>query len=199
MTSSLTPRIGCVVLAAGGAKRFGGEKLLAQFDGRPLLQHAIDAACGADVLTCTLVLGSRAERIASTIDTRRCVIAFNKDWKRGMAASLSCGLREHRDDDGCIIMLGDQPNVSAADLDALIEHFTRDQQRIVVLRAGEVWGAPVLFPRGDFSGLRALRGDAGAKRYIEKKRGRVTFVEALSGDAFADVDTRNDLIRLTGS
>ena len=199
MTPALTPRIGCVVLAAGGAKRFGSQKLLERFHEKPVLQHAIDAACGAGVLTCTLVLGSRAERVAAGVDTRRCAIALSKDWKRGIAASIGCGLHEHGDDDACIIMLGDQPNVSAADLDALIAGFVEDQQRIVALRAGDVWGAPALFPRRDFAGLRALRGDTGAKRYIQSKLNRLMFVAARRSDAFADVDTKNDLIRLTGS
>ena len=192
-------RIGCVVLAAGSARRFGGGKLLAPFNGRPLLQHAIDAACGADALSCTLVLGAGGARIAAAIDARRCVIVANPRWQQGIATSIVCGIRAHRDDEACILMLGDQPNVAAADLDALIESFDDDPRRIVALRAGEVWGAPVLFPRRDFGRLLALRGDAGAKRHVASQRERVSFVDARRTDAFFDVDTREDLIRPSGS
>jgi len=199
MAPALTRQVGCIVLAAGGAQRFGGEKLLATFAGRPLLQHVIDAACGADVLACTLVLGASGGRIAQRVDARRCAVVSNKRWREGMSASIKCGLRSHSGDDACIIMLGDQPNVSASDLDALIDCYASDPRRIVALRAGAVWGAPALFPRRDFAGLRGLKGDRGAKRYAQTQRERLAFVEARSGDAFADVDTKEDLIRLSGS
>jgi molybdenum cofactor cytidylyltransferase len=62
-----------------------------------------------------------------------------------------------------------------------------------------VWGAPVLFPRRDFAALQALEGDAGAKRYAAQQRDRMIFVDAADRNAFADVDTQDDLKRLSGS
>mgnify|MGYP000776032481 CR=1 FL=1 len=35
-------KIGCVVLAAGNARRFGSNKLLADFGGAPLIAQALD-------------------------------------------------------------------------------------------------------------------------------------------------------------
>ena len=37
------PRIGCVVMAAGNASRFGANKLAAQVDGKTLLRRALEA------------------------------------------------------------------------------------------------------------------------------------------------------------
>ncbi len=39
----MTRRVGAIVLAGGRSSRFGRDKLLEPIDGRPLLQHAIDA------------------------------------------------------------------------------------------------------------------------------------------------------------
>ncbi|MBV8222712.1 MAG: NTP transferase domain-containing protein, partial [Candidatus Eremiobacteraeota bacterium] len=106
MARAMTPRVGCIILAAGAGKRFGGAKLLATHDGAALLQKAIDAACGSSALTCTLVLGAHAGAVLGGTDSRRCAVAFNEAWRSGLASSLRRGLREHRDDDACIIALG---------------------------------------------------------------------------------------------
>jgi molybdopterin-guanine dinucleotide biosynthesis protein A len=42
VTSAGTPRLSAVVLAGGEARRFGGDKLAADIDGRSLLEHALD-------------------------------------------------------------------------------------------------------------------------------------------------------------
>lgn len=198
MAAAVTPRVGCVVLAAGAGRRFGGDKLIAPLRGRPVLQYAVDAACGAQTLSCTLVLGDGAARVLAAVEPRRCAVVMNRDWRSGIASSIRCGLRGHNEDDACIIMTGDTPFIASADLDRLIAAWGATSS-IVALRAGDVWGAPVLFPRRDFAALRRLDGDVGAKRYAVKQRQRLVFVDASDPNAFADVDSQADLRRLNGA
>jgi molybdenum cofactor cytidylyltransferase len=195
-----------VVLAAGSGSRFGGRKLLAPLAGRPLLQRAIDAACGSRALSCALVLGADANDIVDCVDTRRCAIVRNEDWREGIAASVRAGLRLAAESDSCIFMLGDQPFVSLDDIDALLRSSADlrsadlyGRPAIVALRLGTIWGAPVLFPRRDFAALARLRGDAGAKRYAETQRKRLRFVAAHDPRAFRDVDSPSDLRDLEAS
>jgi molybdenum cofactor cytidylyltransferase len=173
---------------------------MAPLRGSPLLQRAIDAASGSRALQCTLVLGADAGAVAAGIDTRRCTVVVNQAWRRGIASSIACGVREHNSQDACIIALGDQPHVTSSDLDALIEAFARERdakiRAIVALRAGDVWGAPVLFPQRHFAALRRLRGDRGAKGLASANQSRLVFVEAADRRAFDDVDTKADLTRL---
>ncbi|PXA94469.1 molybdopterin-guanine dinucleotide biosynthesis protein MobA, partial [Caulobacter sp. D5] len=49
-------RLEAIVLAAGAASRFGGGKLLADYRGRPLLDHALDTALAAPARGVTVVL-----------------------------------------------------------------------------------------------------------------------------------------------
>jgi molybdenum cofactor cytidylyltransferase len=186
-----TPRVGCVVLAAGESRRFGPDtiKQLAPARGKPLAQRAIDTAAGSTSLTCTLVVGAHAQAIMDSVDARRCAVVENGDWREGIASSLRAGLAAHLADDACIFMVADQPFVNVADVDRLIAAHSGARHAIVALRAGDVWGTPMLFPREDFQGLLALHGDAGAKRYAQRHTGRLLFVDAASSDAFADVDT----------
>jgi len=187
-------RIGCAVLAAGAGARFDGaaSKLLARVRGKPLVQWAIDASSASRALHCSLILGSRSESVVSNVDARRCEIVVNPRWSDGIAASIACAARTHADDDALVLMLGDQPNIVADDIDRLIEASGGDA--IVALRTAEVFGAPVLFPRRDFASLRALRGDEGAKRHAASHPHRLKFVQAIRSDAFADVDLRSDVV-----
>jgi molybdenum cofactor cytidylyltransferase len=194
VTPDLRRSTSVVVLAGGSGSRFGGRKLLAPFSGRPLVQRAIDAACASRALSCVLVLGADAEAIMDCADTRRCAIVFNDAWREGIAASIRGGLIFAADSDACIFMLADQPFVTSGDIDALFcSADLYGRQSIVALKAGKTWGAPVLFPRRDFSALARLRGDSGAKSYAQTQSRRMRFVTARDSRAFLDVDSQSDL------
>ncbi len=187
-------RVGCVVLAAGESRRLGGalNKLVLPLSGRPIVQRAIDLASQSHALTCTLVVGADAERVLAAVDVRRCAVVENREWKEGIASSIRAGLAQHRGDEACVFIVGDQPYVELDDVNGLIAHHLADREAIVALHAGDVWGTPMLFPRADFSALAALRGDQGAKRYALAQKRRLRFVKARSRHAFADVDTNAD-------
>jgi molybdenum cofactor cytidylyltransferase len=191
-------RVGCVILAAGASMRFGdgAAKQLLHFAGKPLLQHAIDAAAASSASGCTLVLGAHAQSILDVVDTRRCAVIENSSWQDGLASSIRAGLVGHRDDAACILMVADQPFVTTEDLNALIACSTLEPRAIIALRAGNVWGTPALFPQSDFPALLKLHGDSGAKAYITQHVKRAIFVDARLAHAFSDVDTRADHERL---
>jgi molybdenum cofactor cytidylyltransferase len=191
-------RVACVILAAGEGRRFGGgrHKLLTPLNGKPLLQHAVDAAARSHAMSCTLVVGASAQRLLAVVDPRRCAVVRNAHWKEGIASSVRAGLANNLADEACIFMVGDEPFVSAADVDRLIAVHRADREAIVALKSGDVWGSPMLLPRSVYSAVARLRGDSGAKRIAQRRGARVRFVSALSPFAFADVDTREDLARL---
>jgi molybdenum cofactor cytidylyltransferase len=184
-------------LAAGESQRLGrfANKLLLPFEGRPLLQHAIDVAARSRAMTCTLVVGADAQRVLQSVEARRCSIVENRDWKQGIASSINAGLALHRRDEACVFMVADQPFNGVEDVDRLIAHHMAEREAIIALRAGDVWGTPVIFPQRDFDALAKLRGDAGAKRYAERHVRRLRFVTALSRHAFTDIDTPTDYER----
>ncbi|MEA2445246.1 MAG: molybdenum cofactor cytidylyltransferase, partial [Thermoleophilales bacterium] len=56
-----------IVLAAGAGTRFGGRKQLAELDGRPLLEHALEALESAPVADRIVVLGADAADVAAGV------------------------------------------------------------------------------------------------------------------------------------
>jgi molybdenum cofactor cytidylyltransferase len=188
-------------MAAGGSRRLGAHanKLLLEFRGRPLLQHTIDAASSSQSMSCTLVVGADASEVLDSVDVRRCAVVKNPNWREGIASSIRAGLAQHQDDEACIFMVADQPFIGIEDIDRLLDDHQAARGAIVALQAGDVWGTPMLFPARDFDALSNLRGDSGAKRYAERHRKRLRFVDALFKDAFIDVDTIEDYRRLTSA
>ena len=184
------PQIACVVLAAGAGARFGdpGDKLLSKLADKPLLQHAVDAACGSSASACSIIVGAAAGRVIAGIDARRAAIYRNDAWPEGLSRSIRLAVEIHMGCDACIFVLGDAPYVRAQDLDALIGAWQHDRRSVVALRSGTVWGAPALFPRTDFPALRRLEGDHGAKTLAQRHLRSLRFVEAVDPRAFIDVD-----------
>ncbi|HEY7940414.1 MAG TPA: NTP transferase domain-containing protein, partial [Candidatus Limnocylindrales bacterium] len=81
-----------VVLAAGAGSRFGGGKLLAPLEGRPVLQHVLDTLAAAGLTNVVVVLGEDAEAVETALRWRTERRVRNPDPARGLASSLQVGL-----------------------------------------------------------------------------------------------------------
>src|SRR5579859_4087561 len=120
--ASAVRSIGCAVLAAGAGIRFGapGDKLVAMTGGKPLAQHAIDAASASRASCCSLIVGAAADRVLAAVDPRRLAVYANDLWPTGIGSSIALAAATHQKDDAFVLMLADSPFVEAADVDALI-------------------------------------------------------------------------------
>jgi CTP:molybdopterin cytidylyltransferase MocA len=163
--------IAAIVLAAGGASRFGSAKQLAELDGVPLLEHAIRAVEAVPAIErIVVVLGARADEIRAGVDFGSAEVVVCSDWDSGQAASLRCGVAAVAGDaDAVVLTLGDMPRVTAqviarfADLAA--EHGAETRARGVFEGAP---GHPVALGSAYFEELMALRGDVGARDVLKR-------------------------------
>jgi molybdenum cofactor cytidylyltransferase len=121
-------------------------------------------------------------------------IVENTEWQSGMSSSLRAGLGEVVGDDVVLIMLCDQPFVTAEVLDNLIETHRKTGMPIVASDYGGMRGVPALFSKELFPELAALNADEGARRIIARHPEMVATVEFAGG--LVDVDTSEDLNRL---
>ncbi len=183
-----------VILAAGKARRFGAAKQLAPLDGRPLLQHALDAALAVEALQeVVLVLGARADAVAAAVEVGRGRIVRSDHWAEGMAASLQVGVAAEPDADVVLILLGDQPRVTPAVIERVLARATREGDAFVAARAayGGVPGHPVALGRDLLRLVPTLRGDAGARDLLAERKAQLVESGDL-GDG-TDVDTPEQL------
>ena len=178
-----------LVLAAGAGTRFGERsKLLAELDGRPLLEHAIAAQCAvAELDRVAVVLGASAEDILGRVEFMRAEPVVCERWHEGQALSLRRGieyLTDGRDVRKVIVTLGDQPRVTPA----LIARFVGEPPGTRAVFGG-VPGHPAVLGPVQMRAIGSMRGDQGARQLL---LGGAT-IECGDSSAVRDVDTPEDL------
>jgi CTP:molybdopterin cytidylyltransferase MocA len=179
-----------LILAAGEGTRFGPEpKLLAELDGRPLLEHAIRAQCAVPELErVVVVLGAHAKRVLERVDFDRAQPVECEGWSQGQAVSLRCGVEELRGAAKVIVTLGDEPLITPQ----VVARFVSEPPGTQAVYDGRP-GHPVVLGPDHFAALLSLTGDRGARELLAG--GRKIELGGL-GDMGRDVDTTEDLERM---
>jgi molybdenum cofactor cytidylyltransferase len=175
-----------LILAAGAGTRYGEEpKLLAELDGRPLLEHAIRAQCAVPELErIVVVLGAHAQELLGAVEFLRAEPVVCENWGEGQAASLRCGVAALGDRDKVIVTLGDQPLLTPQ----VIARFLGEPAGTRAVYRGAP-GHPVVLGPEQLDALMRLTGDHGARGLLEGGP-TIECAELCSG---RDVDTLNDL------
>ncbi len=182
-----------VVLAAGTGSRFGGTKQLVVVDGKPLAQHAVDALAAADVDEILVVTGHDAEAVEAAVALpSHGRFVRNPGFRDGQATSLAAAFHEVADaSEATVVLLADQPGVSATVVDALIQGFRRTRKQIVraAFRDGP---GPALLSREIYAEAGHLHGDVGARVLMASHPEWVEDVE-IDADVPPDIDSPADL------
>lgn len=176
----------------------GSPKQLLSLRGRPLLEHVVAQANGSRLDEVFVVLGGNAERIAAEVEMGRAHVILNADYASGMASSLRMGLGTLGPGiERAVVILGDQPDISAALLDELLDLQAAEHLPAAALSFGGLLHPPVVLDRQLWLELSSLEGDVGCRALI---RSRPELVAALpvSEDSRhpVDVDTPEDYHRL---
>lgn len=183
---------GIILLAAGESKRFGSPKQLASFRGKPLLRHAVETALEAGLGPVNVVLGAVDQPCRDILAGMEVNIIHHAGWKKGMGGSISAGIRpwlgRRNPPEGVIVLLADQPGVTAAHLQALAA--ASAGHSIVASAYGGQLGAPAWFAPDKFTRLLLLEGEKGAKALIAREP-RVHKIDIPA--AAYDIDTPGDL------
>lgn len=180
-----------VVLAAGLARRMDGpNKLLRGHGGKPLVRHAVEAACGSRAERVVLVTGRDGDAVAEAAGAHaKLARTHNANAAAGLASSLRLGLTA-ADADVVAVLLGDMPEIDAPLIDQLFGAWREDAYALAPMFEGEL-GNPVLLSRAACADCAALQGDRGARKLIEAHPGLIRApVETRA--IFTDFDTPSD-------
>lgn len=203
MAARSVSRVSGIILAAGASRRMGRPKPLLALDGKPLLQHAIDAAAESRLGEMIVVLGDAAEEVRAAVELpERARAVVNPDFAEGQSTSLRLGLRSvSSDTDAAAVLLGDQPGVSASLIDRVLEAFRESDRpvaRPVYVAGGRrIPGHPVVLSREVWPEVAALTGDRGAQRLFAEHEEWLLEIE-IEGAPPVDIDTPADYKRAAG-
>lgn len=189
-------RVGCLLMAAGNAERFGENKLLcAADDGRTLIGHALDAI-PRECFARTLVVTQYPE-ITALAKERGFETLENRHPERGQSETIRLGTRALSDCGAICFMVADQPLLRCETLAREVNFFSSHREHIVALGHNGARGNPCLFPAHFFPELLALEGDVGGGAVIRKHPDDLLLFEAPE-EEMRDVDTKEALAALTG-
>jgi molybdenum cofactor cytidylyltransferase len=186
-----------LVLGAGGSQRLGRPKQLLPYRDGTLLGHVVGVARTCSFEQLVVALGGAAEEVREHIDVRGAEVVVNDAYGEGCSSSIAAALRAV--DPRCdvlVLMLGDQPGVTAATVTALLAG--RGDAPLAVCRYDDGRGHPIAFARGMFGALADLHGDKGVWRLLDQHAGEVTEV-AVEGAIPLDVDTEEDYAAVLAS
>jgi molybdenum cofactor cytidylyltransferase len=193
----MTTRVRALLLCGGKSTRFGADKLLADLNGQPLVDHSarhLHAGAG-DVLA---VIPTGAKALRRVLDDAGCDVLESPDCVRGMGASLAAGVRATSDAGGWIVALGDMPFVKPLTIAAIVDKIEKGALIAAPMYQG-IRGHPVGFAGTLRDELLALDGDEGAKRVIAAHRDAVQTLLVTDSGVGADVDTPDDLAKGKGT
>lgn len=204
MVAPKTP-LAAILLAAGGATRFGGaQKLVAPVPNGEqgsvaLVRRSAIALRRAGLERVLVVLGRGAAIVRDALTGLNLQFVVNEAFAEGMSTSLTLGVRtaveRWPETAALLIALGDQPLIDGTVVERLAHRLeATPQPPIVAPRYRGRRGNPVVFRRELLDELLAIRGDQGARDVIERNPSRVSYVE-LDSAAPMDIDTPDDLAK----
>lgn len=182
--------IGCVVMAAGDARRFGENKLAAIFDGKPLIRRALEAV-PAEEFSAVAVVTQYPEVEAMAAESGFLPVRNpHPDW--GISHTIRLGLEALGECGAALFQVSDQPMLRRETVAAEVAFFRAHPDKLVGLGHGGVRGNPCIFPAAYFPELLALQEDHGGSSVIRRHEEELLLFECPARE-LEDADTRQAL------
>ncbi|MBA2285411.1 MAG: molybdenum cofactor cytidylyltransferase [Ktedonobacteraceae bacterium] len=203
-TSNTSRTVAAIILAAGSSSRMGAgrHKLLLPLAGQPVMAHVIEATLASQVRPIVVVLGHQATQVRTHIvaytEHPRITIVENPAYLQGMSTSMRAGIHTLLvcaqqqtivAPGAALILLGDQPFMTARVLDTLIAAWQERGKPIIAPLYAGIRGNPVLFAADLFPELLEVTGDEGGRSIVERHRHEMATVEVSDAMASYDLDT----------
>ncbi len=196
-------KIHVILLAAGNSRRFGSNKLLTEFMGKPLYKHTLDKIVEInkwlykEEIDCDVIVVSQYEKILEQAKNIGFIAVINSKPELGISYSIKLGIN------ACDAFAGnymffvcDQPMLSLKSIKMLITSYIKSNKTIGCLSYKNVLGNPCIFDRKYVADFMKLEGDRGGKKIILLNQDSTLIVESVDGKELIDIDNMDDFNEL---
>lgn len=205
-----------ILLAAGNSTRFKGNKIMHEFQGKPLGVHIIDK--GTSVPFNSIILVTQYKEFAKLVNDKynsissekieakfesasECVgdklfrinIIINDEPNKGISHSIKLGLEQCKDCDSVMFAVCDQPFITEKTMNGMIKAMKDTEKNIICAGDGDALGNPTLFHMKYREELMKLEGDVGGKKVIKKLMGDTFIYQVEDVKELIDFDTKESL------
>jgi molybdenum cofactor cytidylyltransferase len=187
--------IWAIVLAAGESKRMGFPKMLLNFEGITMIEKVLKNVTGSDLDSTLVVLGAEKERIMDIISRLPVKYCYNADYKEGMLSSVKAGFSNLPSDfEAALVFQGDQPFISAALINTIIDAYRSSGKGIVIPVHRNKRGHPLLVDKKYKSEIDKLDSSVGLRSLALRFSFDVLEVDTDQAGILRDFDTYEDYI-----
>ena len=174
----------------------GEPKQLLPFGESTIVETVVDNMLAARFDEVIVVIGHRAAEIQKQLGTRPIKTLFNPDYRAGMLTSAQTGIRACKESDAFALMLVDQPFITSARIDQVIEAYRQTEKGIVVPSYNYKRGHPVIFEQKYASDILDLDTESdGVRTLFKKYSDDIQYVTVDADDVLRDIDDREDYER----
>lgn len=183
--------IGCIIMASGLGKRFGENKLMVDFQGKPLISHILDTT--SDIFRKRIVV-TRHEEVAKLCNKQNIPVILHTLPHRNDTIRL--GLETLLDTNHCMFCTADQPLLKRDTIAALALSAANAPDQILRPICENTPGSPVVFPKWTYEELLHLPKGTGGGSVIKQYPEFAQYLPITKPYELEDIDTYEDFIRL---
>lgn len=181
--------IWAIILAAGESKRMGRPKMLLPLGGKTIVETVVGTALGSSVDKVLVVLGAKRNRIDRLLKPFPVETVYNPDFHTGMLSSVQAGFAALPDGvEAAVVLLGDQPFVSAGVIDRLCAAQAGSPGCILIPVCGDRRGHPVLIPAAFRNEIPLLSDAVGLRELIHRHEDKIVEIEVEEDAVLMDID-----------
>ena len=185
-----------ILLAAGLSTRMGEPKQLLPFGESTIVETVVDSMLGAKFEEIIVVVGHRSDEIQKQLGTRTIKTVFNPEYRDGMLTSAQAGVRALEGSDAFALMLVDQPFITSALIDQVVDAYLQTRKGIAVPSYNYKRGHPVIFDYKYARDILALTPESGGVRTLFKKYSHdIHYVMVDTDSVLRDIDNPEDYKR----
>jgi len=188
--------IWAMILAAGESKRMGKPKLLLPYGEKTIIETIVKTVVSSNVENTLVILGSDREKIEEKIKNFPVKIVYNRDFRSGMLSSVQCGFKAVPEETRAVlVVLGDQPKISADVINKLIDAYKSTGKGIVLPVYKKERGHPVLIDVKYGEEVENLSPEVGLRGTVYNHPEDILEVDIETSSIFQDIDDESDYKR----